>query len=281
MHYPGERCLPGPKFLPEFLPPCQAHPEPFANTCHPLSITKGPAPRWGQSCAPAAPAVPLLPCAPLVQRCLLLYPEPCETTRLLPGPRVPAAPPAPRSAKIRAARSLPPCAPRCPEPGRLRFPPCGIRGSSASCRAERRPRKAARVCPALPRARRRPLLAAAPRRHRVSPAAERQPLLPARGGARAALLQGVPHAGAGRGAAAERHQGHRAVSPRQGLGAAGGEQGQELLGAAPEQGPLWAPPSSSSSSPCPGHPETLPAGPGRAKRSGHAKKSRSASKWLW
>ncbi|XP_059727011.1 DBF4-type zinc finger-containing protein 2 homolog [Haemorhous mexicanus] len=156
MHCPGERCppllLPGPKFIPELLPPCQAHPEPFANTCHPLSITKGPAPRW-QSCPQAATAASLLPCRPLVQKCLLLYPEPCETTRLLPRPRgsgVPQSPPAPRGDKRRAARSLPPCAPRCPEPGRLRFPPCGIRGSSASCRALARPHKAAACPPRCP-----------------------------------------------------------------------------------------------------------------------------------
>ncbi|XP_038017626.1 DBF4-type zinc finger-containing protein 2 homolog [Motacilla alba alba] len=156
MHCPGERCppllLPGPKFVPDLLPPCQAHPEPFANTCHPLSITKGPAPRW-QSCPQGATAVSLLPCQPLVQKCLLLYPEPCETTRLLPrtrGSGVPQTLPAPRSPrgdKKRVARSLPPCAPRCPEPGRLRFPPCGIRCSSASCRGECRSRKAA-ACPA-------------------------------------------------------------------------------------------------------------------------------------
>ncbi|XP_053822701.1 coiled-coil domain-containing protein 86-like [Vidua chalybeata] len=159
MHCPGERCppllLPGPKFIPELLPPCPAHPEPFANTCHPLSITKGPAPHW-QSCPQGATAVSLLPCQPLVQKCLLLYPEPCETTRLLPRPRgsgVPqplATPQSPRGDKKRVARSLPPCAPRCPEPGRLRFPPCGIRCSSASCRGECRPRKVATSPPRRP-----------------------------------------------------------------------------------------------------------------------------------
>ncbi|XP_041323380.1 keratinocyte proline-rich protein-like [Pyrgilauda ruficollis] len=159
MHYPGERCpsllLPGPKFIPELLPPCPAHPEPFANTCHPLSITKGPAPRW-QSCPQGATAVSLLPCQPLVQKCLLLYPEPCETTRLLPRPRgsgVPQtlpAPQSPRGDKKRVARSLPPCAPRCPEPGRLRFPPCGIRCSSASCRGECRSHKVAACLPRCP-----------------------------------------------------------------------------------------------------------------------------------
>ncbi|XP_064257400.1 uncharacterized protein LOC135288045 [Passer domesticus] len=159
MHYPGERCtpllLPGPKFIPELLPPCPAHPEPFANTCHPLSITKGPAPRW-QSCPQGATAMSLLPCQPLVQKCLLLYPEPCETTRLLPHPRgsgIPQTLPAqqsPRGAKKRVAKSLPPCAPRCPEPGRLRFPPCGIRCSSASCRGECRSHKVATCLPRCP-----------------------------------------------------------------------------------------------------------------------------------
>ncbi|KAF4793793.1 hypothetical protein TURU_108092 [Turdus rufiventris] len=150
MHYPGERCppllLPGPKFIPELLPQCPAHPEPFANTCHPLSITKSPVPRW-QSCPQAATPLSLLPCQPLVQKCVLLYPEPCDTTRLLPrselatkcsgGHQTSPVTQNPRGDKKRVARSLPPCAPRCPEPGRLRFPPCGIRcSSSASCRGE-------------------------------------------------------------------------------------------------------------------------------------------------
>ncbi|XP_056366747.1 keratinocyte proline-rich protein-like [Oenanthe melanoleuca] len=167
MHYPGERCpphlLPGPKFIPELLPQCPPHPEPFANTCHPLSITKSPVPRW-QSCPQGAAALSLLPCRPLVQKCLLLCPEPCETTRLLPrpepgpgcsaGPQASPATQSPRGDKKRVARSLPPCAPpRCPEPGRLRFPPCGIRySSSASCRGQCRSHKVAKCawrCPEL------------------------------------------------------------------------------------------------------------------------------------
>ncbi|KAM4755748.1 uncharacterized protein ACIQIH_019561 isoform 1-T2 [Cyanocitta cristata] len=161
MHYPGERCtpllLPGPKFITETLPQCPAHAEAFANTCHPLSITKSPVPRW-HSCPQALPAatqVSLVPCQPLVQKCVVLYPEPCETTRLLPrlepvprGSGLTQTLPAferPRGDKKRVARSLPPCAPRCPEPGRLRFPPCGIR-SSSSCRGECRSHKVAK-CP--------------------------------------------------------------------------------------------------------------------------------------
>ncbi|XP_063277197.1 uncharacterized protein LOC134563264 [Prinia subflava] len=156
MHYPGGHLLPGPKFITELLPPCQPHPEPFANTCHPLSITKSPAPRW--RCCPqsattattTAATTSLLPCQPLVQPCLLLCPEPCETARLLPGsggfgtPQTLPVSGSSRGDKKRVARSLPPCAPRCPEPGRLRFPPCGVRGSSASCRGQCRSHKVAK-----------------------------------------------------------------------------------------------------------------------------------------
>nr|XP_054507081.1 keratinocyte proline-rich protein-like [Agelaius phoeniceus] len=290
MHYPGERCLPGPKFLPEFLPPCQAHPEPFANTCHPLSITKGPAPRWGQSC-PQAAAVSLLPCQPLVQKCLLLYPEPCETTRLLPSPRgcaVPQTPAAPRSDQKRAARSLPPCAPRCPEPGRLRFPPCGIRGSSASCRAECRPRKAA-ACP--------------PRCAELSGCYS----LPLRGGTECPPQQSVP-----RSFLREQLAGvapHRCSKgyPTQEFGTGCyAEQQLSVTKVTEERPPLRAVAKGSpqlegskgrscsaqhlSKSRCGHHhhhhhprgtPRPSRLVPAGAKRSGHSKKSRSASKWLW
>lgn len=280
MHYPGERCLPGPKFLPEFLPPCQAHAEPFANTCHPLSVTKGPAPRWGQSCAPAAPAVPLLPCAPLVQRCLLLYPEPCETTRLLPGPRVPAAPPAPRSAKIRAARSLPPCAPRCPEPGRLRFPPCGIRGSSASCRAERRPRKAAACAPRC----------AEPGGGRYSlPLRGATECPPQQSDSRSFLPAVAPALRCSKGYPTQEPGAERQLSVTKVI-----EQCPPAKGSAQLEGSKGRSCSAQhlSKARCGHHhhhhhhhargtPRPSRLVPAGAKRSGHAKKSRSASKWLW
>ncbi|XP_027561175.1 nuclear factor of activated T-cells, cytoplasmic 1-like [Neopelma chrysocephalum] len=139
--------LPGPGYGTESIQQCPTRADGCGGTCHPLSIIKGPVPRW-QSCPqpltyvcpqPAVSQPSLLQCQPYVQKCLLLYPEPCETTRLLPSIRLGSGQSCqpcetfPRPEKRRVAKSLPPCAPPCPEPGKLRFPPCGIR-SSASCR---------------------------------------------------------------------------------------------------------------------------------------------------
>ncbi|KAJ7403245.1 hypothetical protein BTVI_78995 [Pitangus sulphuratus] len=156
MHCYGERYnhlyLPGPGYVAESIRQCPARVDGCSNTCHPLSIIKSPMPRWQSYPQPLTYVCPqpgasqasLLPCQPLVQKCVVLYPEPCESARLLPRAKpelVPAQSCQPcetaRPEKRRVAKSLPPCAPRCPEPGRLRFPPCGIR-YSASCKDEGR-----------------------------------------------------------------------------------------------------------------------------------------------
>ncbi|XP_027765021.1 uncharacterized protein LOC114071391 [Empidonax traillii] len=157
MHCYGERYnhlyLPGPGYVAESIRQCPARVDGCSNTCHPLSIIKSPLPRWQSFPQPLTYVCPqpgasqasLLPCQPLVQKCVVLYPEPREAARLLPR-----ADPEPVPAqsccqpckttqpeKRRVAKSLPPCAPRCPEPGRLRLPPCGIR-YAASCKDEGR-----------------------------------------------------------------------------------------------------------------------------------------------
>ncbi|KAM6112435.1 uncharacterized protein FYN12_012769 [Phoenicopterus ruber ruber] len=164
MHYYGERYkhlyLPGSGYITESLQQCTPQSDACSTTCHPVSIIKSPMPRWQSYVQPftyvcSQPSVtqtPLLSCQPYVQPCVLLYPEPCETTRLLPcrkpslklstmqdfQPREIS-----RLEKKRVAKSLPPCAPRCPEPGKLKFPPCGIRYSS-SCKDECRSQKMAK-----------------------------------------------------------------------------------------------------------------------------------------
>ncbi|XP_064031898.1 uncharacterized protein LOC135192582 [Pogoniulus pusillus] len=154
MHYYGDcyshLCLPGSGCLAETTQRCPPQPDACSTTCHPLSITKSPVPRWQSYTQPftyvcpslSASQAALLSCQPYLQKCVVLYPEPCETTQLLPcrKPSVKLStlpsfqhcetnPPV----KKRVAKSLPPCAPRCPEPSKLKFPPCGIR-SSSSCR---------------------------------------------------------------------------------------------------------------------------------------------------
>ncbi|KAJ7418297.1 hypothetical protein WISP_59792 [Willisornis vidua] len=155
MHYFGERYQHlYPLGIAETTHQCPPQGDGCSNTCHPLSIIKSPVPRW-QSYAhslaylcpqPGASQPSLLSCQPYVQKCVVLYPEPCETTRLLPCRKpslrfnpVPTCQPCETTTpeKKRVAKSLPPCAPRCPEPGKLRFPPCGIR-YSASCKDQGR-----------------------------------------------------------------------------------------------------------------------------------------------
>uniref|UniRef100_A0A8B9FPL9 Uncharacterized protein n=1 Tax=Amazona collaria TaxID=241587 RepID=A0A8B9FPL9_9PSIT len=161
MHYYGERYkhlyLPGSGCFTESIQQCTPQKDICSTTCHPVSVIKSPMPRWQSYTQPFTyvcpqPSVtqtPLLSCPPYVQQCVLLYPEHCETTCLLPcrKPSVrlnttPCFQPCEtvHPEKKRVAKSLPPCAPRCPEPGKLRFPPCGIKYSS-SCKNECRSQK--------------------------------------------------------------------------------------------------------------------------------------------
>ncbi|KAM6190103.1 uncharacterized protein WM294_013612 [Sarcoramphus papa] len=161
MHYYGERYkhlyLPGSSYITESIQQCMPQSDACSTTCHPVSVIKSPMPRWQSYTQPFTymcpqPSVtqtPLLPCQPCVQQCVLLYPEICETTRLLPCRKPslklsttqsfqPCETSCPE--KKHTAKSLPPCAPRCPEPGKLKFPPCGIKYSS-SCKDECRSQK--------------------------------------------------------------------------------------------------------------------------------------------
>ncbi|XP_068025198.1 uncharacterized protein [Melanerpes formicivorus] len=163
MHYHGDcynhLCLPGSACITETIQRRPAQPDACSTTCHPLSVTKSPVPRW-QSCPqPFTYACPqlsasqaaLLSCQPYLQKCVVLYPEPRHTAKLLPcgQPSVKLSPlqsfqPCESNppVKKRVAKSLPPCAPRCPEPSKLKFPPCGIRSSSSSsCKVGCRSRK--------------------------------------------------------------------------------------------------------------------------------------------
>ncbi|XP_015739862.1 uncharacterized protein LOC107324397 [Coturnix japonica] len=164
MHYYGERYkqlyLPGSSYVTESHQHCTSQPDACSTTCHPLSIIKSPVPRWQSYVQPftyvcSQPSVThntLLPCQPCVQQCVVLCPEPCENTHLLPC-RKPSVRLGPTQVlqscenghleKKRVAKSLPPCAPRCPEPGKLKYPPCGIRYSS-SCKNECRSKKVSR-----------------------------------------------------------------------------------------------------------------------------------------
>ncbi|XP_010182770.1 PREDICTED: uncharacterized protein LOC104540619 [Mesitornis unicolor] len=164
MHYYGERYkqlyLPGSGYSTESLQQCVPQPDGCSTTCHPVSIIKSPMPTWQNYMQPFTyvcpqPSVtqaPLLACQPYVQQRVLLYPESCETACLLPcrkpslklSPMQDFQPCQPsRLEKKRVAKSLPPCAPRCPEPGKLRFPPCGIKYSS-SCKDECRSHRIAK-----------------------------------------------------------------------------------------------------------------------------------------
>lgn len=161
MHYYGERYkhlyLPGSSYITESIQQCTPQSDVCSTTCHPVSVIKSPMPRWQSYTQPFTymcpqPSVtqtPLLSCQPCVQQCVLLYPEICETTRLLPCRKpslklstTQSCQPCETSCpeKKRTAKSLPPCAPRCPEPGKLKFPPCGIKYSS-SCKDECRSQK--------------------------------------------------------------------------------------------------------------------------------------------
>ncbi|XP_069734544.1 uncharacterized protein [Phaenicophaeus curvirostris] len=157
MHYYGERYkhlyLPGSGCITESIQHCAPQADACSTTCHPVSIIKSPMPRWQSYTQPFTtyvcpqPSVTqttLLPCQPYVQKCVMLYPEPCEATHLLPcrkpSVRLNTTPrfqpcETSRPEKKRVAKSLPPCAPRCPEPSKLKFPPCGIKYSS-SCKDE-------------------------------------------------------------------------------------------------------------------------------------------------
>ncbi|XP_009485921.1 uncharacterized protein LOC104034606 [Pelecanus crispus] len=161
MHYYGERYkhlyLPGSGYITESIQQCTPQSDACSTTCHPVSVIKSPMPRWQSYAQPFTYVCPqpsvtqtsLLSCQPYVQQCVLSYPEPCETTCLLPC-RKPSLKlstmqsfqpcETSRPEKKRMAKSLPPCAPRCPEPGKLRFPPCGIKYSS-SCKDECRSHK--------------------------------------------------------------------------------------------------------------------------------------------
>ncbi|XP_009465892.1 PREDICTED: uncharacterized protein LOC104014934 [Nipponia nippon] len=162
MHYYGERYkhlyLPGSSYITESIQQCTPQSDACSNTCHPVSVIKSPMPRWQSYTQPFTYVCPqpsvtqtsLLSCQPYVQQCVLLYPEPCETTHLLPcrkpslklSTMQPCFQPCETSCpeKKRVAKSLPPCAPRCPEPGKVKFPPCGIKYSS-SCKDECRSQK--------------------------------------------------------------------------------------------------------------------------------------------
>ncbi|XP_068778744.1 uncharacterized protein [Struthio camelus] len=179
MHYYGERykhlCLPGSGYITESLQVCVPQADVCSTTCHPLSVTKSPMPRWPSYvqpftilCPQPSMALPPLLChQPYVQQCVLLGPEACETSRLLPCAMSSEQPGAAQSLqpcetccteKKRVAKSLPPCAPRCPEPGKLRFPPCGIKYSS-SCKNECTAQGGSKRCslPAMPGGYSRPL----------------------------------------------------------------------------------------------------------------------------
>ncbi|OPJ90397.1 hypothetical protein AV530_008497 [Patagioenas fasciata monilis] len=92
---------------------------------------------------------PLLPCQPQAQQCVLLYPEPCETTHLLPCRKSslkicrtqdcqPCKDTCPE--KRHEAKSLPPCVSKYPELKTLRFPPCGVKNTSScidECRSQK------------------------------------------------------------------------------------------------------------------------------------------------
>nr|XP_009673313.1 PREDICTED: uncharacterized protein LOC104144186 [Struthio camelus australis] len=172
MHYYGERykhlCLPGSGYITESLQVCVPQADVCSTTCHPLSVTKSPMPRWPSYvqpftilCPQPSMALPPLLChQPYVQQCVLLGPEACETSPLLPCAMSSEQPGAAQSLqpcetccteKKRVAKSLPPCAPRCPEPGKLRFPPCGIKYSS-SCKNECTAQGGSKRCslPAMP-----------------------------------------------------------------------------------------------------------------------------------
>ncbi|GAB0200945.1 hypothetical protein GRJ2_002560000 [Grus japonensis] len=161
MHYYGEQYkhlyLPGSAYITESIQQCTPQSDACSTTCHPVSVIKSPMPRWQSYTQPFTyvcpqPNVtqtPLQSCQPYVQQCVLLYPESCETTRLLPC-RKPSLKLSTMQSfqtcetsgpeKKRMAKSLPPCATRCPEPGKLKFPPCGIKYSS-SCKNECRSQK--------------------------------------------------------------------------------------------------------------------------------------------
>ncbi|XP_009977349.1 PREDICTED: uncharacterized protein LOC104373161 [Tauraco erythrolophus] len=160
MHYYGEQYkylyVPGSGYTAEGIQQRTPQSDACSTTCHPISVIKSPVPRWQSYAQPFSYVCPqprvtqtsLLSPQPYVQR-VLLYPEPCETTRLLPcrKPSVKLSTmqslqpcETSRPEKKRMAKSLPPCAPRCPEPGKLKFPPCGIKYSS-SCKDECRTQK--------------------------------------------------------------------------------------------------------------------------------------------
>ncbi|XP_009936662.2 uncharacterized protein LOC104332905 [Opisthocomus hoazin] len=161
MHYYGERYkhlyLPGAGCSTESIQQCTPQSEACSTTCHPVSVVKSPMPRWQSYTQPFTYVYPqpsgtqtsLLPCQPYGEQCVLLYPEPCDTTRLLPCRKPslklsttqcfqPCEISCPK--KKQTAKSLPPCAPRCPEPCKLKYPPCGIKYSS-SCKDECRSQK--------------------------------------------------------------------------------------------------------------------------------------------
>ncbi|XP_071583107.1 uncharacterized protein [Heliangelus exortis] len=161
MHYYGERYnhlyLPGLGCGTENIQRCTPQPDACSNTCQPISVIKSPVPRWQSYTQPLTyvcpqPSItqtPQLSCQPYVQQCVLLYPDLCETAHLLPC-RKPSVKLSTMSTfqpcetnlpvKKRVAKSLPPCAPKYPEPTKLKFPPCGIKYSS-SCKDECRSQK--------------------------------------------------------------------------------------------------------------------------------------------
>ncbi|KAM6294205.1 uncharacterized protein AAHN32_012073 [Aegotheles albertisi] len=161
MHYYGERYnhlyLPGSGYSTESIQQCLSQADACSTTCHPVSIIKSPVSRWQNYTQPFTYVCPqpnvsqasLLSYQPYIQQCVLVYPEPGETTHLLPCRKpsvklntVPNFQPCETNLpeKKRVAKSLPPCAPRCPEPTKLKFPPCGIKYSS-SCKDECRSQK--------------------------------------------------------------------------------------------------------------------------------------------
>ncbi|XP_010085643.1 PREDICTED: uncharacterized protein LOC104471850 [Pterocles gutturalis] len=146
MHYYGDRYrhlyLPGWGYSTENLHQCMPHSDACSTTCHPLSVTKTPMTRWQNYAqtytyvCPQPSVTQTLPlhCQPYVQQCILLHPEPCETAHLLPCRRfslstVHDCQPCEKKhhEKKHTAKSLPPCAPKCPVPGKLKFPPCGLK----------------------------------------------------------------------------------------------------------------------------------------------------------